>query len=412
LANPFLLPNPFFKVRLTPNIQQPVLNSQSISERDCSDDQCGREFERLFSGLIGTSSGIALNSGRAALYLALKMLGIGKGDEVILPSLVCGAVADAIISVGAMPVLADVKPEEGTIDPLKIGKQMSEKTKAIIAVHYLGIPCDLDELREISTTKGVYLIEDCAHSLNSTYKNKIVGTVGDLAFFSFGPDKPLTTGLGGFLTSAHMDFARHIEGLRDSLEDSYHHPEGNARRIIAENNLLCQKRTYGISTIMYFPLARLTSLFATSNHCVGTALISRYASLVGIEQMKLIGNILKMRIVNASRLKELFEKTDFLKIAEYPNSKNPIFLRFLVLTANQRNRNWLMKSFKGHGIEAGPINWRIPLHRSEYYSRIARSTSNYEGTDHLCDRFLNIPCHPYLDDHDFSMIERAVDLEH
>lgn len=402
--DPFLFPNPFFKIRLTPNLQQPIVLLTTNDAQLEVDSR--REFEQSFSKLLGTAGGIAVNSGRSALNLALNVLNVKRGDEIIIPSLVCGAVVDAIVSNGAVPVLVDVKPGEGTLDSSKLRPCISAKTKAIIGVHYSGIPCDLDELQEIASKNDLTLIEDCAHSLGSTFHGKRVGNFGDFAFYSFGPDKPLTTGTGGFLTSGRQDRVKQIEEIRDSLHSPGQFYEDTSRRIIAENNFLRQKRSYGIYTLTYFPLSSFSSFFTRTDHSVQPHLISKFSSLVGIEQMKIIESILKIRIANSARLIEIFDKSPHLKRVDYSASKNPVFLRFVATTRGRKIRNLLMRSFKRSGIEAGPINWRIPLHRSAHYSRIATLVSDYDGADYFCDRFLNVPCHPFLNSHDFDIIER------
>ena len=109
--------------------------------------------------------------GRASLKLALDLLGVGSGNEVIIPSLVCGVVADAIRSVKANPVLVDVNSSNGTLDPEKLEHCITPRTKAIIPVHYQGLPCDMEAICEISRKYGIAVIEDCAHSIGSTYSN-------------------------------------------------------------------------------------------------------------------------------------------------------------------------------------------------------------------------------------------------
>src|SRR5712691_1149323 len=141
--NPLLLPNPFLRSRLTPNTMVSLSISDLMGLRD-GGVHSASEFEEKFARFIGLRHVVMVNSGRSALRLGLELLGV-QMHEVIVPSLVCGVVADAILSAGGIPVLADVKPEDGTIDPDKLNQCFTEKTKAIIAVHYQGQACDMHQ---------------------------------------------------------------------------------------------------------------------------------------------------------------------------------------------------------------------------------------------------------------------------
>lgn len=162
----------------------------------------GRHFEREYAVYVGTKYAIALANGTVALELALHALGIGQGDEVIVPSRTFIASASCAVMRGAVPVIADVDPVSGNLTAETIAPLLTPRTKAIIAVHLAGWPCDMDPIMELARKHGIKVIEDCAQAHGATYKGRAVGSIGDIAAFSFCQDKILSTGgEGGLITS-------------------------------------------------------------------------------------------------------------------------------------------------------------------------------------------------------------------
>ena len=162
----------------------------------------GRLFEHEFAAFTGTRYAVALATGTVALELALYALGIGPGDEVIVPSRTFIASASCAVMRGAVPVCVDVDRDSQTITPETIRPAVSRRTKAIIAVHLAGWPCDMDSILSLARSLGIKVIEDCAQALGATYKDRPVGSLGDVGAFSFCQDKILTTGgEGGMITT-------------------------------------------------------------------------------------------------------------------------------------------------------------------------------------------------------------------
>jgi perosamine synthetase len=174
------------------------------------------EFEKNAAKYFGGRYGIATSSGTTALHLALVALGIGKGDEVIVPNLSFIATANVVRYTGAKPVFVDVHPEYWCIDPEKIKKKITKKTKAIIPVHLYGHPCDMDMIKSIAcNNNGLYIIEDAAEAHGAEYKGEKVGSFGDIACFSFFGNKIITTGEGGICITNDENIAKEIQILRD-----------------------------------------------------------------------------------------------------------------------------------------------------------------------------------------------------
>jgi dTDP-4-amino-4,6-dideoxygalactose transaminase len=180
----------------------------------------GREFEKEFAAHCGVAHAIALANGTLALELALYALGIGPGDEVITTSRTFIASASCVVMRGATPVVADVDPVSQNITAETIRACITPRTKAIIAVHLAGWPCDMDPIMELAREHGLKVIEDCAQAHGATYKGKAVGSLGDVAAFSFCQDKIMTTGgEGGMLTTDDEELWRKAWAYKDHGKD-------------------------------------------------------------------------------------------------------------------------------------------------------------------------------------------------
>ncbi|MCX5782694.1 MAG: DegT/DnrJ/EryC1/StrS family aminotransferase [Elusimicrobia bacterium] len=185
-------------------------------------------FEKKFAAYLKTKRAVSVQSGTAALYMALYELGIGKGDEVIVPVLTFIATVNPIIQLGARPVFVDVDRETWNISPSELVKAITKRTKAIIPVHLYGNPCDMGSLKRIAKERGLYIIEDATESLGAVYSGKITGTIGDLGCFSFNGNKIITTGGGGMIAGNKLKSLEHIKFLVNQARDElrgYYHPE-------------------------------------------------------------------------------------------------------------------------------------------------------------------------------------------
>lgn len=160
-----------------------------------------RRFEVEFAAYTGAAHALALSSATAALHLALVAAGVGPGDEVITTPLTFAACANVIVQEGATPVLADVAGDDLNLDPEQVERRCTPRTRALMAVHYAGQPCRMDELLDIAQRRRLFLIEDAAHATGASYKGRMVGSIGDATAFSFYATKNLTTGEGGMLTT-------------------------------------------------------------------------------------------------------------------------------------------------------------------------------------------------------------------
>ncbi len=174
-----------------------------------------QEFESSFADYTQTKHAIAVTNATAALHLACLALGIGPGDEVIVPSLTFVATANAVRYVGATPVFADIiSSDDLNISPAAINLLITPRTRAIIVMHYAGYPCDMPAILSIAKQHGLFVIEDAAHAVGSELNNRKLGVWGDIGCFSFFSNKNMTTGEGGMLTTDNDGLAQKLSRLR------------------------------------------------------------------------------------------------------------------------------------------------------------------------------------------------------
>lgn len=173
-------------------------------------------FERAFASLIGTGHAVALSNGTVALELALKALGIGAGDEVVVTPRTFVASASSIVNVGAAPVFADVDRDTQNITAETIAKVLTPRTRAITCVHLAGMPCDMDPIMALAASRGIAVVEDCAQAHGARYKGRSVGSLGNVGAWSFCQDKILTTGgEGGMVTTSDDELSSRMWSLKD-----------------------------------------------------------------------------------------------------------------------------------------------------------------------------------------------------
>jgi dTDP-4-amino-4,6-dideoxygalactose transaminase len=205
LQTPFL---PFYVPDITEDEIQAVV--ETLRSGWLTTGAKARQFEEDFARYIGCPHAVAVNSGTAALHLALDAVGVKEGDEVIVPTMTFAATAEVVLYLKAKPVLVDCQPDTLNLDPNQIEKVLTPKTKAIIPVHIAGQPCDMGRILEIARNDDLKVIEDAAHALPARYQGHMIGTVGDITCFSFYATKTITTGEGGMATTENPEWSERM----------------------------------------------------------------------------------------------------------------------------------------------------------------------------------------------------------
>ena len=290
-----------------------------------------RRFEQEFATYCGVRYGVATHNGTVALHLALAALGIGVGDEVILPSLTFVATGNAVAYTGATPVLVDSEPDSWCIDPLAVAEAVSPRTRAIIAVHLYGHPADMDALRALAARHGLWLIEDAAEAHGARYKGQRVGSLADGAVFSFYGNKIITTGEGGIVVTDDAALAERCWFLANqakSKDDPYWHPE------IGYNY-------------------RMTNLQAA----------------LGVAQLERIEELIDIRLRNAAHYSRRLAEVPGVTLPPCAEWVENVYWMYTILVdeAFGMDRDRLMACLRRRGIETRPVFH--PLHTLPMYQR-------------------------------------------
>lgn len=325
------------------------------------------EMEEQFKALTGAKYAIATSSATTALFLALYLLDIGPGDEVIVPSFTFIATANVIVQTGAKPVFVDIDSKTYDIDPSKIEKKITKRTKAIMPVDQVGLPCDMDAIRKIAKKHKLFIVEDSACAIGSQYKGKSVGHYADLTCFSFHPRKVVTTGDGGMLVTDNKTWAARAKMLRQQGMGASDLVRNKANQVIHES--------YPEIGFNF----RMTDIQAA----------------VGVEQMKKLPKFLKLRRAIAERYTKAFLKTELIIPPHVPKYATPNWQSYIIrLKKNSKiSRDKLMQKLLDLGIATR--RGVMAIHREKPYIKKFGKIS-LPITSDATDQTISLPMYPQM----------------
>jgi len=340
------------------------------------------QFEKEFAEYVGASHAVALNSGTAALHLALEAAGITEGDEVLVPTMTFAATAQVVLLLRAKPVLVDSQRDTLNIDPELIQKAITNETKAILPVHYGGHPCDMDQILEIAERHDLRVIEDAAHAVPARYRDKDVGTIGDATCFSFYATKTIATGEGGMVTTENPEWAKRINLM------CLHGMSGDAWR-----------RTTGKGSWYYEIL-----------HPGFKCNMTDVAAAIGIGQLRRCDQAREARRQITERYNRAFEA---IPEVETPTCRPDVqhawhlYVLRLNLERSGISRDEFVEELKARNI--GTSVHFIPIHVHPYY----RDTYGYQPDDFPVAyaeylRAISLPIYPGMTDEDVDSVIEAV----
>lgn len=291
------------------------------------------QFEENFSKYCGVRYGVATSNGTTALHLALAALGIGEGDEVIVPDITFAATINAVIYTGATPVIVDIEEDSWCIDPNEIEKAITPNTKAIIPVHIYGQPCDMGRICNIAREHDLYIVEDCAEAHGAKWEDRKVGSFGIISCFSFFGNKVITTGEGGMCITDRKDLNEKMRMLRDhgmSKERKYYH------EVIGFNY-------------------RITNLQAA----------------IGLAQLEHIDEILEWRESLEDEYRKVFAEVPGVRMQgnDFKDRKKIAWLVSVLVDENKRDR--VLQKLKENNIDARAFF--IPLSEMKIYTGYAKN---------------------------------------
>lgn len=356
---------PYFSPWITKEDKQFV--NQALNQRWLTNGPFLQKFEKKMQNFITTKYAIGVGSATHALHLSVRSLGIGPGDEVIVPTFTFTATANAVIYCGAKPILADVDLDSFTILPKDIEKKITKKTKAIIPVHYGGQSCDMNEIISISKKHNLSVIEDCAHALGSTYSKKKCGSLGKLGCFSFYPTKIITTGEGGMVTTNDSKLFSKVNLLKSQ-----------GMNISAKDRESKARWKYDVVDLGYN--YRLDEL----------------RSSLGLSQITRVNTINQMRIRIAKHYDKLIKKIKGISIPIKKENRNHIYHLYTIKVEKDYplSRDKLFAKLSSKGI--GTSVQYYPLHKMSYYKNKGFTKKSFQNAEFLKDSILCLPIFPKM----------------
>jgi dTDP-4-amino-4,6-dideoxygalactose transaminase len=328
-----------------------------------------KAFEEEFAAFIGVKYAFMVSNCTAALYLAHIILGASNDAEVVCPSLTFVATANSIIQTGARPVFADITSlDYWNISPEDIERKITQQTRGITVVHYAGWPCEMDEIIMIAREHGLYVVEDCAHSVGASYKRKMTGTIGDIGCFSFFSNKNLSTGEGGMVVTDRDDIAERIILLR----------------------------SHGMTTL---------TLDRYKGHAFTYDVVAFGFNYRSSEINAAIGRVQLKKLISKNRRREeiAMHYNKYISQVEgisppfqcIDTDIRPTYYIYPVLLDNGIDRDKIMDNMKQKGVQTS-IHYR-PIHTFSVYNPFARKYQ-LPLTDELRERILTLPLFPTMTD--------------
>jgi perosamine synthetase len=322
------------------------------------------QFEKNFAKFASVEHAIAVNTGTAALHLAVVASGVKHGDEVILPSFTFVATAEAVVMAGGKPVFTDIDPETYNISPAEIEKATTRKTKAIVPVDLYGLPADIKPIREIAVRHGLAVVEDAAQAHGATYAGKTAGFFADVACWSLYASKNMTTGEGGVITTCNDEMAE-------------------AMRLM---------RTHGEK-------AKYASLMLGYNYRM-----SEIQAAIGLVQLEKLPAFVARRRENAGRLTKILAKTEKLQLPQEPKGREHSWYLYTVRLKNatENDRNRIVAELRKRDIGA-EVYYPNPVHLMPYYRR-SFGRRKLPETEKTAKEVFSLPIHPSITEQEVDYI--------
>jgi perosamine synthetase len=342
-------------------------------------------FEEEFARYIGAPHAVAFNSGTAALHLALKVIDLHPEDQVIIPTTTFTATGEVITYFNATPAIVDVDTDTHNISTSAIEKAITPRTKAVIPVHFGGQPCDMDEIQEIARKHNLYVIEDAAHSLPAYYKERRVGTIGDVTCFSLYSTKPLAVGEGGMATTQNAEWADRMRVLRlhGISKDAW--------------------KRYAKGGSWYYEVLEAGFKYNTTD----------LQAALGLAQLKKVERLWQKRQDIARRYTEAFSSVPQLITPVVKPDRETAWHLYVIklnLEALSIDRNSFIEKMRERGIETS-VHF-IPLHRHPHYRNTYGSNpKNFPCAEWIYERSISLPIYPGMTDAEVNYVaETVIDL--
>lgn len=358
---------PLLKVHMPSDVQEPILNT--LSSGFITEGPRVKEFENLIAEYIGNQNVTATSCCTGAIQIALQLAHITHGDEVISTPMTCQATNQPIMQVGANIVWADIEPDTGNIAPSDIQRKVTEKTKAIVMMHWAGQPCDLDEINEIAKVNDIKVIEDAASSFGASYKGKMIGNHSDFICFSFGAVKHITTGDGGVLALKDESLVEKAYLLKN---------QGNDKKA---------KRT---ETEWYFDIKEPGWKFGMND----------IAATIGICQMNYVNSMFDKRAENAKYYDNHLINIPGLKTLKRKDDRKSANWIYTLIVENKED---FARMLKENGIGTSIVHQRNDIH-----TLFKNFKTELPNLDRFYEKMINIPLGWWVNEEDREFIVSVI----
>ena len=341
-----------------------------------------KEFEKAFAAAVGCKHALAVNSCTAALHLGLEAVGVGPGDEVITSPMTFTATAAVVEHLSARPVFVDCEPDTLNLDVRQIERKITERTKAILPVHFAGLACDMDPLLEVAKRHGIRVVEDAAHAIPTRYKGRLIGSLSDITCFSFYATKNITTGEGGMLATEDDSIAErvrlmHLHGMSRDAWKRYQEAGSWSYEVLAPGF------KYNLSDL---------------------------ASAIGIPQLKRVYDFHARRQEIARRYTEAFRGLDSVRVPAAPDPSSHgwhLYVIQLGLESLRIDRDEFIRELSRRKI--GVSVHFIPLHIQPYYrDRYGYAPGDFPNAFAAFQRIISLPIYAKMSDEDVEDVIAAV----
>lgn len=326
------------------------------------------KFEREYATLCNVKHAIAVNSGTAALEIALRCMKLKPGDEVLIPTNTFSASLAAVIFAGAKPVLTDINPETLCIGVEDVQEKLTSKTRGVIVVHIGGLVCpEIETIRELCKDHGLFLLEDAAHAHGSRINGEPAGSLGDVGCFSFYPTKVMTTGEGGMITTNSDEVAEKARILRDQGKESF-----------------------------------------TSNAIIELGYnwrMDEVSAAIGLVQLKRLKEMIERRNRIARIYDQGFKKLSGVKPLHVPQNILSNYYKYVVILEEGIDRDKVKQRLKEKGVGCGGEVYWPPLHLQPVYKRLlGTKEGDYPNAENICRRMLCPPMHSWMSPDDAEYV--------
>ena len=345
------------------NYEEAIQLLRVVKNRYVTENTLTKEFETRIKSLTNSKHAISIANGSLAIFAILKVLGIGPGDEVIVPDLTFVATVNSVLMTGAKPILCDIKKDNWGIDPVEVEKLITKNTKAIIPVHLYGYSASVEELNLICKENNLFLIEDAAQGVGVLYKNKHVGTFGDAGILSFYGNKTITCGEGGIVLTNSDHIAKEIYKIKNHGRST----KGNFEHESIGFNLS----------------------FTEMQAAIGIAQIKKLRRIINKKQM--INEFYRTKLNSNILLTPIAKETKQIHWFTSVKSKNVVEL--------QRNLGC-------HNIQTRRIF--LPLHKQPCYQKILKPENSFQNSNFVYENYLSLPSSFSLKKHEIDRISKLI----